>query len=163
MRLAGVEWRLTEAWAVGTGWRVLAIADAVLLMPLAEECFSRGVLYKPLYRKFGYLMAVVASSMLFAAFHYPKTGRILFAFCTGCLYTYLYQRTGSLIPSVTIHMSINCLALVVFPLVFGLRWSDMTISVLTMAPCLLAGGAIGLAWWLRPQVLEGIEGKAATR
>ncbi|MCK4518724.1 MAG: CPBP family intramembrane metalloprotease [Candidatus Omnitrophica bacterium] len=77
-----------------------------LLGPVVEEIFFRGFLYKALKKSFGVLPAVVVSSVFFAWLHMTFIG-FLPIMVLGLLLAYLYEKNGTLIPSITIHIIHN--------------------------------------------------------
>ena len=74
--------------------------------PLAEELFFRGILYGWLRVKVGIVRALGISSLLFAVLHTDLT-TFLPIFGLGLLFGWAYERTGSLITPVTIHVLHN--------------------------------------------------------
>jgi len=80
----------------------------IALGPLVEEVFFRGFVYNALKRKWGRPSAMVLSSIVFAALHGNLIG-FLPIVALGLLLVYMYEKTGSLIPSITIHILHNSL------------------------------------------------------
>jgi len=80
--------------------------------PIAEEILFRGVTYGALRRRWGVGWAVVSSAALFAALHADPIAFVPI-FALGLLLAGLYERTGSLIPSMTVHIVHNSVMLVV--------------------------------------------------
>jgi uncharacterized protein len=81
----------------GTGFAMLlAIA---ILAPVVEELVFRGLLYRAWEEKWGWPIAMLLSSIVFAAYH-PG---FWYAFVSGLLYTALYRRTGSLLAPILAH------------------------------------------------------------
>jgi len=85
---------------------VILYLNAAALMPFAEEILIRGFLLTPLSRKFGSRAATIFSAALFSVVHGP-TVKAIAAFGIGIIYVYLYRRTESLIPSLTLHVTGN--------------------------------------------------------
>ena len=80
---------------------------ASLFGPVIEEIFFRGVMYNAVKRKLGVFWGIFITSILFSflhthAFTYFLVGFIPIAILGGVL-AYLYEKTGSLIPSITLH------------------------------------------------------------
>ncbi len=85
----------------------LAIAFMVVIVaPLAEEIIFRGYFYGVIRRFGGRIPALLISSLLFAAIHahLPSIPGLFILAITLCL---LYERTGSLWASMTLHASFN--------------------------------------------------------
>ncbi len=77
-----------------------------IIGPITEEMFFRGLAYSALKRRLGAVFAGLVSASVFALLHanivgfFPILG-------LGLLLTYLYEKSGSLIPSITVHMLHN--------------------------------------------------------
>lgn len=85
-----------------------------VLGPFAEELFFRGFMYSAVRKYIGVFWAAAATSALFAALHSNLAG---FApiMALGILLAYLYEKTGSLVPSITVHITHNlCMVFLVF-------------------------------------------------
>jgi len=84
--------------------------------PMIEEVFFRGFTYKAFRQRWGVRWALVASSGIFAGLHLSLIG-FFPIFLLGLFLAYLYEITGSLVPSMTAHM-IHNLIMVSLTLVF---------------------------------------------
>jgi len=76
------------------------------LGPFAEEVMFRGVAYTTLKGRVGIGWAIVLSGVLFALLHVDPVGFVPIA-VLGMLLAYLYERTGSLVPSIAVHVVHN--------------------------------------------------------
>lgn len=89
---------------------VLAIFG-VLIAPLFEELFFRGFLYPALYRRIGFIAALVLTSVLFAFTHEGQLAHawapLLVLFVVGMVLTYVRERTGSVAKSFLVHAGYN--------------------------------------------------------
>ncbi|HEY8179345.1 MAG TPA: type II CAAX endopeptidase family protein [Candidatus Limnocylindria bacterium] len=88
---------------------VLAIA-LVVVAPVAEEIFFRGIVFNAWLREFGVRRAIIGSAALFALIH----GSIFVMpaiFALGIALALLYQRTGSLPASMAMHATFNGITL----------------------------------------------------
>ena len=94
---------------------LVSVTVIALLPALAEELVVRGVLLPSLVRPLGPVLAVVASSILFALMHDPY--RYLFTLAVGLVLGALRLRTGSLWPPIVAHATLNTLTFLVAPLV----------------------------------------------
>jgi membrane protease YdiL (CAAX protease family) len=74
--------------------------------PVIEEIFFRGFTYKAFRAKMGVRWALVISALIFAALHMNLIAFIPI-FILGIFLGYLYEKTGSLVPSMTVHMLHN--------------------------------------------------------
>jgi membrane protease YdiL (CAAX protease family) len=89
---------------------------ACLIGPIAEEFFFRGVVYAAIRHRSSRLIAMLISGGLFAVTHTNVMGFLPIG-VLGCLLAYLYERTGSLAASITVHVFHNSL-LLTFAMVF---------------------------------------------
>ena len=79
------------------------------LAPLVEELVFRGLLYGWIESRWGSGLAVVVSSLAFAAAH-VEPAHVLLVLPLGILFGLLRWRTGSLWPSLVAHVANNGLA-----------------------------------------------------
>ena len=118
---------------------------AVLLFPLAEEVFYRGIIL-PLVRRYGpEWLAILFSAAFFGVTHLGQgAATALNAFLLGCLFGWLVIRSRSLYPSIVCHAAFNFSWLFVAIPGFGLmekaaeRQADSSVSPLEIFP----------AWWI---------------
>jgi uncharacterized protein len=94
------------AAAGGVGFVLLLVLGAGLT-PLGEELFFRGVLFGAL-RRYGPVIAVIASSLLFGLAHGVNVV-LPVAVVLGVLNAVLYERSGSIWPPVVAHGVHNAL------------------------------------------------------
>lgn len=81
-----------------------------IIGPFLEEIFFRGFLYGASKKGLGIFWGIVISALFFALIH-ANLASFFPIFCLGVLLTYLYEKTGSLIPSITVHVIHNSLSL----------------------------------------------------
>lgn len=93
----------------------------VILAPILEELFFRGIVCKKLLAV-GEGYAIVISAALFGLFH-GNFFQLFYAFALGCFFAFIYVKTGKLINSILYHMAINFLGGFVAPLI--LRFIDL--------------------------------------
>ena len=74
--------------------------------PMIEEIFFRGFAYPALRSRFGIRMATIGSALIFAAMHMNLMA-FFPIFVLGLVLTYLYEKTGSLVPCMTVHILHN--------------------------------------------------------
>jgi membrane protease YdiL (CAAX protease family) len=84
----------------------------VVIAPLIEELFFRGYLFKLFEDKLGENPAVILTSVLFAAAHF-NIFTFLPILVMGGLMGWARKRTGSIVPSLVLHMANNLIALLV--------------------------------------------------
>lgn len=92
----------------------------IILGPLAEELFFRGLFFPALKKKMKVLPAMIITSVLFSTLHLNWAGWLPI-FGLGILLAYGYEKTGSLLVSIFIHMIHNSLFLTFAVLVYCLR------------------------------------------
>ncbi len=83
--------------------------SVVVLAPLCEELFFRGLLFKGLHAGWGMFPALLVSGFLFGAFHQNLSVLIPFTFI-GMLFAWAYHESGSLWTPIAAHAAVNGLA-----------------------------------------------------
>lgn len=103
--------RVPDLFGYGLWGVVLAVAVAGLVGPAVEEIFFRGFLYPALRNVVGVGWAIALSAVVFGVFHVSPW---LFVPTTlmGVALAYLYERQGSLWPSIMLHGLSNLLSIV---------------------------------------------------
>ena len=86
----------------------LTLLLACVVGPVAEEVLFRGVLFAALRSRTSRLWAMVASGSLFAVVHTNPVGFVPILLL-GCVLADLYERTGSLLASIAVHILHNTL------------------------------------------------------
>ncbi len=81
-----------------------------LFGPIVEEVLFRGFVYGLFKRYAGVFGGVVLSAAFFASIH-TNLASFFPIFCLGILLAYLYEKTGSLISSITVHVIHNSVSL----------------------------------------------------
>ena len=87
-----------------------------LIIPICEEIFNRGFLYRAFRKKFNAPFAILAASILFAISH-PEP---IVIFTLGALLCIVYEKTKSLTPCVVIHLTYNIIGNILNALYFGI-------------------------------------------
>ncbi len=77
-----------------------------VLGPVMEELFFRGFAYKAIRTRFGVSIAMTATAFLFALLHMSVLAFVPIFFL-GLFLSYLYEKTGSLVPCMAAHMTHN--------------------------------------------------------
>ena len=95
---------------------MLSVAIVGIWGPLTEEIFFRGFVLGGLRRRFGNRGALVLSAGLFALFHIDPTIYVPIFFF-GIVLGWLYLHTGSVWPSVAVHVVHNTTILLATTLV----------------------------------------------
>lgn len=131
---------LPEQGQQGSAW--IFILFVVVLAPICEELIFRKLLLQPL-RCCGDIFAVVASALIFGAYH-GNFDQFPYAFVVGLLYGILVVRSGSVIPTMVLHLLNNLLVSV------GSYLTDMLGKELEWAVWLESWSVIvmNLAFWV---------------
>lgn len=108
---------------VGVAEQALANADAVvvvlalvLVAPVAEELFFRGVVYNAWLREYGPRAAIFGSGVLFAVIHGSLFLIVPFA-ALGIALALLYRATASLPATIALHAGFNGITVLIYLLV----------------------------------------------
>ena len=86
----------------------LTLLLACVIGPVAEECLFRGVIYAGLRQRLPRAWAILLSGAAFALLHMNLIGS-LSILLLGCFLAYLYERTGSLVGPIAVHVVHNIL------------------------------------------------------
>ncbi len=91
----------------GGGW---AIVLTVILAPICEELFFRGLVLEQFARRWGTWRAVAVSALFFGLVHLPNLPQAVNAIVMGVVLGYIYVATRSLTPVILIHAINNGIA-----------------------------------------------------
>jgi membrane protease YdiL (CAAX protease family) len=84
---------------------LLFILCQTILGPIIEEVYFRGLIFKHLSYRTGFVLSAVVSAILFAMLH--DKSLYLSAFFSGILYAYIYQKTSCLLYCIALHFLVN--------------------------------------------------------
>lgn len=87
----------------------VSVLEYVVFAPIFEELAFRGLLFAMLRRRFEFFPAALISTSLFALAHGYSLIGFLSVCCSGFLWAWIYERTGSLIPGMVAHATNNLL------------------------------------------------------
>jgi membrane protease YdiL (CAAX protease family) len=85
---------------------LLFLLPVVVVAPVAEEMFFRGLLLRGYLARYSVTTAIWGSAILFALFHL-NPWQALIALPLGVAYAWLALRTGSVLPSMLSHAMVN--------------------------------------------------------
>lgn len=108
---------LLEPWIV--------VPAVVIVAPIAEEIFFRGVVFNAWLREGGRRWAFIGSSALFAVIHLSLASLVPI-FVLGLALAWIYDRTGNLIAPIVMHAVVNGISVALALLV---RYSDVQLPV----------------------------------
>ena len=90
---------------------LIAFVSACIISPVYEEIFYRGFLYRWLRSHYGLWVGMLGSSFIFMVVHIPTYNVLPVSFMSGLLFSWTYEKTGSVIPAMIIHGTFNAIAL----------------------------------------------------
>ncbi len=96
-----------SAWVLVVFFLAATVGAAVL-----EELLFRGMLYNVLRRYLGTAAGAVLAALLFAVVHFVWS-QVLALFVLALILTWLYERTGRLVASMTLHAVNNLMSLLI--------------------------------------------------
>lgn len=112
LSLFGYENNISMEYATKTPLENVLYVISVAVMPaLVEEFMFRGIILHRL-RVFGDGFAILVSSILFGLIH-ANPVQIPFAFIVGLALAFVVVKTGSILPSVIVHFTVNCSSVLV--------------------------------------------------
>jgi membrane protease YdiL (CAAX protease family) len=103
-----------QALALVEPW--LAVLAIVVLAPIAEELFFRGVVFNAFRRERGRRWAYIGSAALFAVIHLSLVALVPI-FLLGLALAWVYERTGSLLAPIVMHAVVNGISVAIALLV----------------------------------------------
>ncbi|HZK61020.1 MAG TPA: type II CAAX endopeptidase family protein, partial [Anaerovoracaceae bacterium] len=92
--------------------QIIVIVLGALVIPVGEELFFRGFLYRWIRNRLSFSMAVLMSALVFGAFHLIPIQAIM-AFPLGLLNAWMFERSRSLWPPIVLHITNNLFTLVI--------------------------------------------------
>jgi membrane protease YdiL (CAAX protease family) len=102
----------------------ITVAYAFVIAPIGEELFFRGILFRTLRDRHGFLVGALGSAFAFGLIHFipgnaADAALLMIAmFFTGLGLCYIYERRGTLVASIAAHITFNVIGIV---LIFGMR------------------------------------------
>jgi len=98
----------SEWFDAGLAWgspAVVAVSllGSIVFAPIFEELIFRGLLYGTLRTRLAWPLAAIGSALVFALAHGYGAAGFLSVFVSGVLWAWVYERTGSLLPSMAAH------------------------------------------------------------
>jgi membrane protease YdiL (CAAX protease family) len=90
---------------------LLSAVFAIVVAPISEEMFFRGLLFGGFFRDFGLVVALLFSGVLFGLVHGQVTLLVPFSII-GCYLALAYAYTRSLWGSIACHLTFNALGII---------------------------------------------------
>ena len=91
-------------------FHIYYVVWVVLIAPVVEEMFFRGVLFASLKETVGFRLGLVLQAVVFSVSH-AQVNELFPLFILGCILGYVYYRSSSLMPSIIVHVLNNGLSL----------------------------------------------------
>lgn len=95
--------------AVTGNARIISFFALVVIPPIVEEMLFRGFMFPAFAGRVGIFFGALFSSLLFGLAHLQANVGV-YTIVLGLLLCYMYKRTGSIIPGITLHMINNYVA-----------------------------------------------------
>lgn len=102
---------------LGSGYLALVIVVVVILAPVFEELFFRGLFYPALRNRLKPALAVVLNGAVFGVIHFQPLFMVSLIL-VGIVLAYLYEKTDSLVAPIVAHSLYN-LAVIIVSLLAG--------------------------------------------
>jgi membrane protease YdiL (CAAX protease family) len=103
---------------LSTAGVAVSIAYALVIAPIHEELFFRGILFRSLADRYGFAIGAGGSGLAFGLIHYvpgPVFGSVLLMgvmVFTGVALAWFYQRRGNIVASLVAHVTFNVIGLI---------------------------------------------------
>ena len=91
---------------------------AAVFGPVAEEIFFRGFMYPAVKEKWGKTAGIIGTSVIFSFLHVHVVG-VLPIIALGVFLAYLYEKTGTLLVPIAVHIIHNVSMVILVFLVRG--------------------------------------------
>jgi len=104
---------------LSTSARVLLVLLACFIAPISEEFFFRGILFRTVRDRHGFLVAALCSAIPFGVVHYVPAPAIdalvlqVTMVFTGIGLAWIYERRGTIVASMAAHALFNVLGVIV--------------------------------------------------
>ena len=96
---------------------IASVILAVILAPVVEELFFRGILFRSIRDRRGFWLGALVSGLIFGLAHYEPAAwqdtlllQTIMVF-TGVALAFIYERRGNLVSNITAHMLFNTVGL----------------------------------------------------
>ena len=108
---------ITRDLGVDESTAVAIIAGVLIIVaaPVSEEIFFRGFMFGGLRRRLPFFLAGPIAGAIFGLFHYtsPDTWAVIPQLAVlGFLFTWVYERSGSILPTMLLHAVNNLVAFI---------------------------------------------------
>ena len=141
--LLGIEFTsgLEDLQITGVGGFVIGVISMAIVPAIIEEFSIRGVVMQPL-RRYGDGFAIVASAFIFSIMH-GNMAQIPYTVVGGIYLGYLAIATGSIWPSIIVHLINNMYSVIIMSVSSNLGESASGVAAFIMIGLLIAMGIFG--------------------
>ena len=101
---------LTSAFGDPADYTVITIVSVILIAPIMEEIFYRGIIFNQLNTRMKVASSAIITAFLFALGHHSSFVHWLLSFLWGIVSIWLYRTTGTLIVPILAHITNNAVA-----------------------------------------------------
>jgi len=132
----------------GTGNFLMQLITTVLLIPVVDGIIFRLILMNKLKTALDAKWGIILSSLFFALIQLYISGyNFFYALSTSIIYAMIYEFTGSMKTSVTIHMihSLLMAFLINFVIAFKFELAETSFNIL--AACVITASSVFLIWF----------------
>ncbi|KMZ53346.1 CAAX amino protease family protein [Dorea sp. D27] len=104
-----------------------------ILVPICEELVFRGLMFKRMRARAGYLQSAIYSSVVFAILHVNLV-QMIYSFVLGLMLAYIYEKYGSIKAPVAAHVVMNIFSVLAtkYELLDWLAADIMRIGIVTV-------------------------------
>lgn len=100
---------------------ILSIFFGAVTIAVTEELLFRGILYKWMRANWDTYTSIIASSIIFTVVHPSSAGSPINIFIMGLALAWFYERTGSLYPSIVLHLTNNVIGISIIYSIIGIE------------------------------------------
>ncbi|HAT4233193.1 TPA: CPBP family intramembrane metalloprotease [Clostridium perfringens] len=93
---------------------VLQLIITIVLIPIYEEIFYRGIIFGYLRKNFNIIVAIVVQALVFGVMHLNLVQGI-YTFILGIVLALVYMYSESILGNITVHIIFNLLGILIIP------------------------------------------------
>jgi len=128
---------------LGGGTLLGTILGTVIAAPVIEEVICRGLIFRGMRKHASLIPSVIVSSVIFALAHSLSGFSIVwvtYAFVLGVILAIVCEKTGSIIPTICLHIAFNLFGTVISSLIAPYMGTALTVIVTVAGAALIAAG-----------------------
>ncbi|WP_206529883.1 CPBP family intramembrane glutamic endopeptidase, partial [Clostridium perfringens] len=93
---------------------IVQLIITIVLIPIYEEIFYRGVIFGYLRRNFNIIVAIIGQALVFGLMHLNLV-QIIYTFILGIVLALVYMYSKSIIGNISVHIIFNLLGILIIP------------------------------------------------